>query len=158
MPRHVIERVAVDHVVHPRDLSDLLARLVAMPAGATTTPSVLAQQLEGTVPGEPAEIVCPTCGGGWTAGQSTAFQHLRRHVSHAFSLESLVRVREQNEGMERALWAAVRTLEESAALAQRIGTRETGELKSRFIEKSKLQSEQAECIRHFLLHARCQGR
>jgi two-component system chemotaxis response regulator CheB len=150
MPRHVLERVAVDHVVQPRELPDLLTRLVAMPTGAITEPNVLVQQLDGTVSGERAEVVCPICEGVLTEGHSTAFQHFRCHVGHAFTLESLVR--EQGEEMERVLWAAVRALEETAALARRVSRVETAELKRRFLDKATLHSQQADYLRHFLLH------
>jgi two-component system chemotaxis response regulator CheB len=78
------------------------------------------------------------------------FQHFRCHVGHAFTLESLVR--EQAEEMERALWAAVRSLEENAALASRLSQTETGELRKRFREKAQAHRQYADYIRHLLLH------
>ncbi len=73
-----------------------------------------------------AEVVCPICEGVLTEVQPGVFQHFRCHVGHAFSLESLVR--EQSEELERTLWAAVRALEESAALSRRLSVVERGEL------------------------------
>jgi two-component system, chemotaxis family, protein-glutamate methylesterase/glutaminase len=150
MPRHVIDRVAVDHVVHPLELPGLLARLIASPAGPPVDPSAFVQQLEGTLPGERAEVVCPICEGVMTEAQPGVFHHFRCHVGHAFTLESLVR--EQSEEVERALWSAVRALEETAALAMRVSARETGELKSRFVDKAQTHRRQADSIRQLLLH------
>jgi two-component system chemotaxis response regulator CheB len=71
------------------------------------------------VPVDHVELVCPICQGVLTEAQPGVFQHFRCHVGHAFSLDSLIR--EQSEEMERALWAAVRSLEEGAALSRRLG-------------------------------------
>ena len=59
---------------------------------------------------------------------------------------------EQSESLERALWAAVRALEESAALSHRLGASGQSELRHRFREKASTQAEQAELIRQILLH------
>jgi two-component system chemotaxis response regulator CheB len=150
MPRHVIERVKVDHIVHPRELPGVIARLVATPAGPSLNPSSFVRQLEGTELGERAEVVCPICEGVLTEAQPGVFHHFRCHVGHAFTLENLVR--EQSEEMERVLWAAVRALEESAALARRVSQYETGELRKRFAEKATTHAQHADYIRQLLLH------
>jgi two-component system chemotaxis response regulator CheB len=150
MPRHVIERIAVDHVVHPIELPGLLARLVATPAGPTADPGPFIKQLEGVELGQRAEIVCPICQGVLTEAQPGLFQHFRCHVGHAFTLQSLVR--DQSEELERALWAAVRALEESAALARRVGLQNTGEMRQRLEEKANTHARQADYLRQMLLY------
>jgi two-component system chemotaxis response regulator CheB len=150
MPRHVVERVAVDHIVHPLELPGLITRLVATPAGPTIEPDRFVRQLEGAELGQRAEVVCPICAGVLTEAQPGVFQHFRCHIGHAFTLESLVR--EQSEEMERALWAAVRALEESAAIARRVSTHENGELQRRLAEKAHTHAQQADYIRQMLLH------
>lgn len=150
MPSSVLQKVPVDHVVSPRELSDLLVRLVSEPAGTETPVDALVAKLEGAAPGVRAEVVCPLCQGVLTEAEPGVFEHFRCHVGHAFSVESLVR--EQSESMERALWAAVRALEESAALSRRLSARDTGDLRRRFDEKAKTQSEHAELLRQILLH------
>ena len=155
MPHHVIERVIVDHVVPPSELPGLITQLVATPAGPTLAPGSFVRQLEGAELGQRAEVVCPICEGVLTEAQPGVFQHFRCHVGHAFTLESLVS--EQSEQMERALWAAVRVLEESAALARRVSLHESGELKQRFAEKAKIHAQQADDIRQLLLHGRMLG-
>jgi two-component system, chemotaxis family, protein-glutamate methylesterase/glutaminase len=150
MPRNVLEKVAVDHVVHPLELPGLLTKLVATPAGPSQEPNPLVQQLEGTTPGTPTtDIVCPICEGALTEAHPGLFQHFRCHVGHAFSLNSLVR--QQTDELERVLWAAIRALEESAALSRRISLKETGEMRKRFAEKALTQQQQAEYIRNLVL-------
>ncbi|HEY5927016.1 MAG TPA: hypothetical protein VIV11_35255, partial [Kofleriaceae bacterium] len=60
-------------------------------------------------------------------------------------------VREQSEELERVLWAAIRALEESAALARRISLNESGDLRRRFAEKAETQRKQADYIRRLVL-------
>src|SRR5262249_17105453 len=150
MPRSVLARVTVDHTTHSAELAGLLARLVTTPRGLETPVDEFVKQLEGEELGVPAEVVCPICEGVLTEAQPGVFQHFRCHVGHAFSLEALVR--EQSDEMERVLWAAVRALEESAALARRVSLRETGELQQRFAEKAQTHVRQAAFIRELLLH------
>ena len=92
---------------------------------------------------------CPICQGALTEARAGAFEHFRCHVGHAFSIESLLR--EQSESLERALWAAVRALEESSGLSQRLALRESGKLSQRFSEKAHTQMDQANLIREILL-------
>lgn len=150
MPRSVLTRVTVDHVIRPVELPGLLARLATTRPGSETSVGDYVKQIEGTEPGVPAEVVCPICEGVLTQAQPGVFQHFRCHVGHAFSLESLVRA--QGEELERALWAAVRALEETAALTRRLGLSEPGELRLSFAEKATIHTQQAEYLRSLLLH------
>lgn len=150
MPRNVLRSMKVDHVVHPLELPGLLTKLVATPSGPTLEPSSLVQQLDGKALGTPAEIVCPICEGVMTETQPGVFQHFRCHVGHAFTLSALVH--EQTEEMERVLWAAIRALEESAALSRRLSLMERGELATRFAEKAVTQMQQADYIRQLVMH------
>ena len=150
MPRSAISRVDVDHVVGPAELPSLLAQLAATPAGPETPPDNFVSQLEGEARGGPAELACPLCQGALTEVHSKTFKQFRCHVGHTFSAASLVR--EQDEELERALWAAVRALEESASISRQLGASERGELGRRFAEKATTLSEHAELIRQVLLH------
>lgn len=150
MPQAVLQRVLVDHVIDPRELAALLAELARSPAGPEAPTGDLVNQIEGQKAGAPAELVCPLCQGVLTEAQSGRFEHFRCHVGHTFTLESLVR--EQGESMERALWAAVRALEESAALSRRLSVIESGDLRYRFAEKASTQMQEAELIRQTILH------
>jgi len=151
MPRSALERVAVDHVVNPAELPGLIARLATEEAPAWPGAGAVVKTLEGAEPGSHVELVCPSCHGVLTEAKVGDFRHFRCHVGHAFSLESLVG--EQSEDLERALWAAVRSLEESAALSRRLSHIERNEaLRRRFAEKEGTLSQQADMIRQILLH------
>jgi two-component system chemotaxis response regulator CheB len=157
MPRSVIARAQVDHVVTPPELAPLLAELAATPAAHAAHPDAYVQQLEGTRPGTPAELTCPVCQGVLTEAKPGVFEHFRCHVGHAFSLDALVR--EQGEEMERALWAAVRALEEGAALSGRLAAHEPGgELGRSFAEKAATQRRNADVLRTILLRGPMLGR
>jgi two-component system chemotaxis response regulator CheB len=153
MPRSVLSRVPVDHIVKPAELPGLLVRLAHQPAGQEAqAPTPALDALEGRRIGKPAEIVCPACHGVLTETDVGGFRHFRCHVGHAFSLESLVR--EQSEELERALWAAVRSLEEGAALSRRISRSQSKDLQHRFVDKAQDLMQQAELIRRLLLQGR----
>jgi two-component system chemotaxis response regulator CheB len=150
MPTSAIANADIDHVVHPLELAGLLKRLVSAAPGELHKPSEYVQVLEGNEPGLPSDVVCPVCNGVLTESQPGVFEHFRCHVGHAFSLTSLVS--EQSDQLERALWAAIRALEESAALADRLAVIEKGELKKRFDEKAHTQRQQAEYLKRIALH------
>ena len=123
---------------------------VYTPAGLapSTIPHAI-QEFEGDEPGTPAEFSCPMCRGTLTEARSGEFHQFRCHVGHTFSIESVLA--EQTEETERALWAAVRALDESSALALRMMERSTGDLRERFSEKHETLHRQAQIIRAVLL-------
>lgn len=152
MPRSALRRVDVDHVVKPVELPGLLARLVGEPVaqGAGPPPAPLElEALEGDRAGLPAEVVCPACHGVLTESQVGEFKDYRCHEGHAFTLQSLAR--EQGDEMERALWAAARSLDEGAALADRLARTGDADLRTRFAERAEVQRRSAETIRRLLL-------
>jgi two-component system chemotaxis response regulator CheB len=150
MPQSALAKVVIDHTVPPAELAALLTRLAATAPGPEPPVDELVRQLEGAELGVRAEVVCPICEGVLTEVQPGVFQHFRCHVGHAFSLESLVR--EQSEELERTLWAAVRSLEESAALSRRLSVVERGELSRSFAEKAATHRKQADYLRTMLMH------
>ena len=154
MPESVLSHVAVDHVVSPAELPGLLVRLAAQPADAPAGRPAVAKAdmelLEGEQGGERAELVCPECQGVLTHVEVAGIHRFRCHVGHAFSLGGLVEG--QRDEQERALWAAVRSLEESAALCRRLARSDKGaELRRRFAEKEALHQRQAAVIKELLL-------
>ncbi len=155
MPRSAIERVDVDYVVDPIELPGLLARLATEPitTAAPAEPPEIIRRLEGDAPGDRAEAVCPLCHGVLTETHAGGFHQFRCHVGHTFTLDGLTS--EQNLEVERALWAAVRSLEESSALSSRLaGSSAGGGLHSRFAEQGSTLMRHADLIRHLLLEGK----
>jgi two-component system, chemotaxis family, protein-glutamate methylesterase/glutaminase len=150
MPRSAVQHVRLDRVASAAELGPILAELVRAPAGPmpSTVPRPVSE-LEGDELGPQAEFVCPECRGALTEAVLGTFTQFRCHVGHTFSMEAVLG--QQTEETERALWAAVRALEESAGIAQRMAARSHGELEVRFAEKYETLTRQAEHIRGILL-------
>ncbi len=153
MPSSAIRHVEVDHVAPLHDIAPLLSKLARQPAGPPH-PVIggALQEIEGDELGAPSDLVCPTCQGVLTESELQGFRVFRCHVGHSFSIESIAS--EQAESVERALWAAVRALDESASLARRVGNSSSGAMQRRFEEKAETLGDQADVIRQLLLHGR----
>jgi two-component system, chemotaxis family, protein-glutamate methylesterase/glutaminase len=156
MPQSAIDHVEVDQVLAPPAIGPALVQLVSEPAGAW--PAAVARsvmELEGDEPGLPASIVCPLCHGAVREAEVGGFSLFRCHVGHAFSGSSIAE--EQTADVERALWAAMRTLEESAAFASRLATTAQGDLRRRFLEKAETQANEAGLLKRMLLGLEAPG-
>lgn len=150
MPQSAVAHVAVDHVAPLEELPALLTRLCREPAGPTPVGlSGLVLELEGERLGAAAPLVCPTCQGVLTEAQVGNFHNFRCHVGHSFSLGAVVMA--QAESVERALWSAVRALEETSALTLRLALAASGGLRQRFEEKGEEQRKQAQIIKRLLM-------
>jgi len=128
MPRSAIEHVTVDHVVPLAAIAPLLTELTSpsrepgahVPVPEEVEIEVKIAKSENPVDagleriGEPSPFACPECHGvllGFKDGRRIRF---RCHTGHAYSADSLVAA--VNEGVEDALWNAVRALEEAGLL------------------------------------------
>jgi two-component system chemotaxis response regulator CheB len=101
----------------------------------------------------PTMLTCPECGGVlWELKNGKMIQY-RCHVGHTFAEENMLS--EQTKTLEAALWTAVRTLVERAALLKRMAERagELGNLKTeeRFEKAAQEAETQAEVIRRSLV-------
>jgi len=147
MPQSAIEHVSIDHILPLTEIGAMVVRLTREPPGPVIAPPPRALlEIEGDEPGLRSDVVCPICQGALTEGQLTGVTTFRCHVGHAFSPGALVA--EQAESLERALWAAMRALEESASMAKRMSS--STHVGSRFAEKARTQMNQAELVRRML--------
>lgn len=104
-------------------------------------------------PGRPSPFGCPECGGVLWELENSDMMRFRCRVGHAYSVESLLA--DQTEGLEAALWSAMRALEEKASLTHRLAERATEQSQhraaARFNEQSTTAEEHAHAIRTVLL-------
>ncbi|MEA2603025.1 MAG: two-component system, chemotaxis family, protein-glutamate methylesterase/glutaminase [Acidobacteriota bacterium] len=127
MPESAIAEVAVDYVLPVADMALVLQDLVRREPldfvgdcgekdGETT---LLVGDWEGGAEvGQPTGLTCPECGGSLFETPGQGPDHFRCRTGHAYSPKSLLA--KQTEALEGTLWAAMRALEESAALARRL--------------------------------------
>jgi len=165
MPQSAIENGAVDHVLTLDEIATFLtAKVGASVAEEATMPNdpdpeatIVAQSkasLErGEQPDSPSPITCPDCGGVLWELRDGNLLRFRCHVGHAYSLDSLLE--EQARDVERALWAALRALEEKAALARRMAvqaheqSRFTSE--SQFYQRAHEIEQNVQILHHMLV-------
>lgn len=135
MPESAITNVEVDHVVPLDSVAPLLIRLVGEPAqgsgneceSAEARNEIGAAEMDGEVMdqehfiGKPSVYTCPDCHGTLFEKEEGEILRFRCRVGHAYSSESLASG--QADFLEEALYAALRALEESASLADRLAKR-----------------------------------
>lgn len=104
-------------------------------------------------PGKPSVFGCPECGGVLWEMQEGSLMRYRCRVGHAYSVDSLLS--EQSLRLEAALWAALRGLEEKAALVHRLADRVRdsghGMLARRYAEQERVAQRHAAVIRELIL-------
>ncbi|HEY0524530.1 MAG TPA: chemotaxis protein CheB [Stellaceae bacterium] len=141
MPLNALRGDSPDHCVPLADLPELLKRLVAEPAPPDELFPVpdwlpievrisegeggLVDHPNTTDIGQPAPFVCPECSGTLFEVEDGKTLRFRCRVGHAYSHESLAAF--QVEGLDAALWTALRALKESAALSRRLAERTLAE-------------------------------
>jgi two-component system, chemotaxis family, protein-glutamate methylesterase/glutaminase len=162
MPRSALRNVRVDHVVPRAAMAALLDRLtreepVAMPrdlrprdialeagmAAMDSNEQVLDQL------GKRSTFTCPECHGTlWEMNEQGALRY-RCHVGHAYTGETLLSL--QSDGLEDALWAAVRSFEENATLSERMAERSRSlsheDVAERFTRRAETARRRAQEIR-----------
>lgn len=165
MPRSVVEP---DFVLPLRDMPAKLVELVAQKPRKRRESRADLQRMEiekritamdgetlqeDDRPGEPSAFSCPACGGVLWELQDGELTRFRCRVGHAFSPETMLAA--QTEELERALFSALKTLEESARLSRRLAAAEKTRghqwMADRFAERETDARERADAIRRFLL-------
>jgi two-component system chemotaxis response regulator CheB len=166
MPGNALQHVEVDHVLPAAAMGELLVRLIADSAEAPADPAPTGMRVEvemegfsleafeGHHPGRPSGFSCPDCHGVLWAIRDGGLERYRCRVGHAWSPESLLT--QQSEALEAALWIALRSLEERAALARRLAepARRRGHriTASRFEEQATEAQQAARLVRDLLLN------
>jgi two-component system, chemotaxis family, protein-glutamate methylesterase/glutaminase len=134
MPRHVVELAAPDLVAPAAELGPRLAALVLQDPTHPEPPPSQLLSMEADLammedpamhspdrPGVPAGYSCPDCAGSLFQIEDEGLLRFRCRVGHAWSAAALIG--EQSAQLDSALWVALRSLEEKAALARDLGDR-----------------------------------
>src|SRR5436190_8056116 len=150
MPMSALENVDVDFTLSAAEIGARLVELVS----EIPQPGVVEfplQAFEAT--GQPYS--CPECDGVLEEVEEGGMVRFRCRVGHVYSPESLHA--DMNVSVERALWTAIRVLEEhadfSARLAARFVRKERQSLADRFSDKSKVSMEDASVLRNLLVRS-----
>jgi two-component system chemotaxis response regulator CheB len=125
------------------------SRRIAMPEPAD--PSFGAEEglpVDDKELGNPTPYSCPDCNGTLWEMQDGNLLRYRCRVGHAYTAASMVEA--QAQAVERALWEAVRVLEESASMSRRIAHR-TDMLREQLFHKATEREQHALTIRKLLL-------
>ncbi|KYF76311.1 hypothetical protein BE20_07350 [Sorangium cellulosum] len=154
MPQSALDNVPVDYCVPLARLPPLLADLVQQRAGQAPAEAESPQGLVGEkVEAPEIEFTCPDCGGNLTRNGDGATLSFRCKVGHRYSPEGLEDV--QMEALEAALWVALRTIEDTAALARRMAMRAAERnqvhMMAHFEEKVRVAEERGALVRRALL-------
>lgn len=135
MPRHAIEAVGVDHQGTVEDIGALLRETAGQSA---PDPPVVPEELQlearlneramedanwKQLPSRPAPYTCPECGGSLREIEDDRLHRYRCHVGHAYRREAVLQ--SQEDGIEAALWVAMRTLDERARMLQKMARDES---------------------------------
>ncbi|MET8758723.1 chemotaxis protein CheB [Lentzea sp. NPDC004782] len=167
MPESVLQHVEVDHVLPVAQIGPLLARL----AGGYATPKITepvsgALRMEvavarddagaayGDIPtiGSPTIFTCPDCSGSLVEMPGEGIRY-RCLVGHAWTADALMDA--MGGTLERAMWTALRTLDEKASLAHRMVNVSRDAGRTLVVERYRRQEEEAlaaaEVLRKYLL-------
>lgn len=157
MPQSALCNVKVDHCVPLAEMGAILVRLATtrdIPKSKKGVSrmekrSMSPKEMEKTF-GQPTSFVCPECNGPLWETKAVLSLQFRCHVGHAYSPDSLLA--DHANGLERALWSAVRTFDERAALLRRLGERKfkSPNVGSNLEAKARQHEKHANLIRKLL--------
>jgi two-component system, chemotaxis family, protein-glutamate methylesterase/glutaminase len=144
MPLNALEAGVIDHEVPAAEMGGVLTQLAARefeeremePDKRMELENRIAMsgrfsaEIDAEVLGPPSGYTCPDCNGSLVAVSDGNY---RCRVGHAWTADALLSARD--EEVEGALWVAVRSLQEKAALSRRLAKRTgVGMVANRYIE------------------------
>ena len=152
MPTSAIESVQVDFILPAEEIGPKLVEL------APTQVEEKVQAIEGgngNIHSTGQSYPCPECGGVLNEVEEGEMVRFRCRVGHLYSPESLLA--DQSESVERALWAAIRSMEEQAEFSDRMAAnsrqKQRPALARRFSGKAEGSRANATVLRDLLQKA-----
>jgi two-component system chemotaxis response regulator CheB len=166
MPRSVMAAMMVDHVLPIGEIAPMVAALVREEAPARAGrggPHVVAmepdrghEQLALGGPDRPGEVsvfTCPECSGTLWESEESNILRFRCRVGHVYTQESMLAA--QVDSVDRALWTALRALEERAALSRKLAERARARqhrwVANAFEQRAIATEDQAALVKRVLL-------
>jgi two-component system chemotaxis response regulator CheB len=156
MPQSALESVEVDYCIPLVEIAPLLEQLASEPVDKVpeSMEGNMAKPEHEELPELASGFTCPDCHGALWELRDGELIRFRCRVGHTFSPDSLLEG--QSEALERALWMAIRGMEERAALVRQLGQRmrERGVLSTatRFDERAQEMEQQATLLRQYVLN------
>jgi two-component system chemotaxis response regulator CheB len=133
MPARALREVAVDYVLPAADIAPRLVALAGRPVEEALMPDQRPHRPDSAEAGRnllhaaglspPSPFTCPDCGGALWEVTREGMISFTCHVGHRYTQEAVSRL--HGESVERAMWRAVRVLEENAALNRRLAGQAT---------------------------------
>jgi two-component system, chemotaxis family, protein-glutamate methylesterase/glutaminase len=168
MPRSALEHVSVNYCLPLDEIGPLFIDLVHEQV-RKGEPAMVSETLDKEVQiaematnafseheqiGYPSVFSCPDCGGVLWELQESDFLRFRCRTGHAFSAESVLI--EQTAEVDRALWNALKTLDEKVTLSNRLArqAQEQGnqQMARQFLKRIQEAEDDARILRHILLN------
>ena len=167
MPRSAMQQVEVDHCGPIVEMASLLRRLTneeveekgeyTVPEEITTEVAIAREEepLKAGVLalGSPSMLSCPECHGVLLQIKSGNLSRFRCHTGHAYSIQSLAA--DINEGIEDALWSAIRAIEEQVLLMQQLAGHAhdsgAGASAEKLLDSAHFARQRAELVRETVL-------
>jgi two-component system chemotaxis response regulator CheB len=162
MPSNAIERADPDYCVPLVDLAPLLIGLAGNHVDPAPPLEVPLETLEEAADGDPfltseergipSALSCPDCSGMlWEVNEGGTLR-FRCRVGHAYSAESMEKA--QFDSVERALWTALRALEERVALMRKLTADATRRrhhaVATMFEQRTRLIEEDARAVHRLI--------
>lgn len=157
MPRNALRNVEVDHCLPLRRIAPLLVNLTREKLPTKARPARQPEKEAGTARktppgfrGDAVSFVCPECNGPLYEEREGKLLNFHCQVGHSFSPESLTAA--HTDALERALWIAIRTLNERIAINEALAQRQLNDpaLSRRLAETASRAAEDVARLREIL--------
>jgi two-component system, chemotaxis family, protein-glutamate methylesterase/glutaminase len=154
MPSSALEQVPVDAVVTSGEIARTIAEMVnGNDAPPTTSPEVSGSPLRQEWPEN--VLTCPECGGILSERADAGMNQWQCRLGHRYSVQTLADA--QAEGVEAALWTAIRALTDRARLLRQMADQAQSRGQQRtvrsFRRRAELADAQAELVHGALTQA-----
>jgi two-component system, chemotaxis family, protein-glutamate methylesterase/glutaminase len=124
LPQAALEAVPTARMSTASAMGGLLWDISQRPIGEAAQPTAAVEELVAEpmdLPAAGVDMACPDCGGALQQISVGSIPRYRCRVGHVFSSEALLNGK--GHELEAALWAAARTLEETATISGRLAQR-----------------------------------